>query len=463
MAHNEQVFTPIDIVSNILDEVDYVGDNIRNKHIMDIGFGKGAFLFEIIRRYIEVCKREELTDAQINYELSTYIHGIEVDETLYKEVYDELSKRYPDIQFDIRCGDVLTITEYNDKMDYVVGNPPYCKVHDLNDRYDNVKKFKFTQNGMTDLYLAFFEVGLNMLCMKGTLGYITPSSWLTSLAANKFRKYIIDNDYLEHITHFGGELKFKGVTTFTAITILHKSTVECRGFSFYLPDKVGVLPYDEAFIHGKLYLGTEKELKTLREILNNSSTYHKIKVKNGFATLNDKLFIHKNGKLRKNFIPVIKASTGELHVCFFPYDKKGKHITFDRINENTLSYMYGYADGIKMKFDEDDYLFGRTQGIKDVYCNKYCISNLVNDNIDSIKLNEAPAGTGVYSGLYICMSEGDIFDYEEQIVNAIHNKEFISYVKNIGKYKNGGYYTFSSRDLENWLNYYIFALEKKDK
>ena len=31
--------------------------------------------------------------------------------------------------------------------------------------------------------------------------------------------------------------------------------------------------------------------------------------------------------------------------------------------------------------------------------------------------------------------------------------DFIEYIKAVGKYKNGGYYTFSSKELESWLNY----------
>lgn len=34
----------------------------------------------------------------------------------------------------------------------------------------------------------------------------------------------------------------------------------------------------------------------------------------------------------------------------------------------------------------------------------------------------------------------------------IENEDF-EYIKAVGKYKNGGYYTFSSKELEMWLNY----------
>lgn len=38
-------------------------------------------------------------------------------------------------------------------------------------------------------------------------------------------------------------------------------------------------------------------------------------------------------------------------------------------------------------------------------------------------------------------------------MNYLYNDEFVNYVKALGRYKNGGYYTFTSKDLQNFLNY----------
>ena len=56
-------------------------------------------------------------------------------------------------------------------MDYVLGNPPYVRVHNLGDSFDLIKNFLFAQNGMTDLYIVFYEIGLRMLNKDGILGY----------------------------------------------------------------------------------------------------------------------------------------------------------------------------------------------------------------------------------------------------------------------------------------------------
>ena len=78
-------------------------------------------------------------------------------------------------------------------MDFVFGNPPYVRVHNLENIYGEVKKFKFTEGGMTDLFIVFFEIGFKMLTRKGSMCLITPSSWLNSLAGRNLRKYILEH------------------------------------------------------------------------------------------------------------------------------------------------------------------------------------------------------------------------------------------------------------------------------
>lgn len=50
-----QVFTPDWIVSEILDLVGYNNESILDKYILEPSSGDGAFLLEIVKRYIGVC------------------------------------------------------------------------------------------------------------------------------------------------------------------------------------------------------------------------------------------------------------------------------------------------------------------------------------------------------------------------------------------------------------------------
>ncbi len=85
--------------------------------------------------------------------------------------------------------------------------------------------------------------------------------------------------------------------------------------------------------------------------------------------------------------------------------------------------------------------------MRDVCREKTAINNLIRSK-DSIRLERVGAGCGVYSGLYII---GDVGF--ETLRAIIISDEFVEYVSLLKNFKNGGYYTFSSRELEQYLNY----------
>lgn len=85
---------------------------------------------------------------------------------------------------------------------------------------------------------------------------------------------------------------------------------------------------------------------------------------------------------------------------------------------------------------------------------KYSINSIIKD-VETIRLIGVPVGSGLYSGLYILTEVP--FDILE---SAIKSKEFINYLAMLKNYKRGGYYTYSSKDLEQYLNYKISQHEK---
>ena len=92
--------------------------------------------------------------------------------------------------------------------------------------------------------------------------------------------------------------------------------------------------------------------------------------------------------------------------------------------------------------------FGRSQAINDTFKDKLTVNTLIR-TVSDLKFVKAGAGVGVYGGLYIT-SDTIPFD---SIINVLKSNEFIKYVSLLGKYKSGGYYTFSSKDLKSFLDY----------
>ena len=467
IKHYGQIFTPEYLVNLILDFTGYSGEKILRNHIIDNSCGDGAFLCCIAERYIKAYYESGKSDlTQLRNELSEYIHGIEKDPAAYEVCLENLNQitsllRVGPVQWDVVCADAVLDKRFYGKMDYVVGNPPYVRVHNLNDSYPDVKKFTFTTNGMTDLYLAFFELGFNMLNKSGKLCYITPSSWLSSLAGSTLREYIYCRKNLKKLIDLGHFQPFKA-TTYTLISMFDNTQVQ-NTFDYYkfnkdtlAPEYQATLSYDDSYIKGSFYLAEPEVLHKLRSIKNNY-TSAAVKVKNGFATLADSVFIRDFFPFEHFQIPVLKASTGQWHKAFFPYDRNGKPFCENEIfsNKDVKFFLESNKKHLLKNATPEEmpewYLFGRTQAIKDVYSNKYAINTVIKD-VDSIKLTQVPVGSGIYSGLYILTNAS-----EKDLRRCICSQDFIDYLKTLKKYKSGGYYTISSQELEDYINFHFMS------
>ena len=460
-----RVYTPKYIVNNILDMAHYIGDNILEKHVIDNSCGDGAFLCEIIERYCSFATKKGLTPDILKKHLEEYIHGIEIEPNEYKKCLgniNQIVERYgitTNISWDIICADTLTVVKYNGKMDFVLGNPPYVRVHNLDDSFDMAKRFSFAQDGMTDLYIVFYEIGLKMLNKNGVLGYITPSSFFNSLAGNYMRKYFAQENLIEKLVDLKHFQAFNA-TTYTTIVILNKQ--HCSNeLEYYQFDEKNLIPYyvetltsNDYYIAQNFYFSTKNNLSLLKKVFFNLGRCD-IEVKNGYATLCDDIFIGSFEFKSKNIIPVIKASRGEKKQIIYPYDQNGKLITEENLMKDKELYNYLLANKSKLlkrssenKADSYWFAFGRSQAINDTYKNKIAINALLRTSAD-LKIISAPAGTGVYSGLYLIGNEQSL----SRISEILLNEEFSIYISLLGKYKSGGYYTFSSKDIKAYLDY----------
>ena len=260
-----------------------------------------------------------------------------------------------------------------------------------------------------------------------------------------------------------GHFQAFDATTYTMISLFDKD-VRHDGFDYqkYGDSHSERLTIEETIIGNTMYLSDRKTLKELREIF---TANHKkcVQVKNGFATLADSVFIGDNFPFKKFLIPTIKASTGKWHMAFFPYDKNGKPQPKERIFEDDAiaNYLQNHKKHLlKGKTENENpdwYLYGRTQALKDVWSQKYTVNTILKD-VKSIKINAVPAGSGVYSGLYILTSVS-----MDVLTQIICNQDFINYISVLKKYKSGGYYTFNSKELEAYLNYKLSRMFSNGK
>ncbi len=461
---NGRIYTPVYIVNNILDLSNYYGKSILKKHIIDNSCGDGAFLCKIVERYCTVAIDNNMTLSELKNDLEIYIHGIELNSVEANKCIINVSNiaflfGVENVNWDIICDDATTVNKFNGKIDFVFGNPPYVRVHNLGSSFNSVKKFTFAQNGMTDLFIVFYELGLRMLSKNGVLGYITPSSFFNSLAGSYMRKVLVNDNLIDKIVDLKHFQAFNA-TTYTTIVILKKNK-QNNNISYYQFDEQKKIPYyvdtltpNDFFICGNFYFSKKENLLILSKIFHNLGECD-VSVKNGYATLCDDVFISDFEFSSDYIIPVIKSSRGTTSKMFYPYDKEGNLILESKLKEDYNMYRYLTQNKNKLlkRSNEKDnnlywYAFGRSQAIKDTFKDKLSINSLLRDESD-LKFVDVAAGVGVYGGLYLVSESIPA----EDIKKALKSSEFMTYISLLGKYKSGGYYTFSSKDLKIYLNY----------
>jgi adenine-specific DNA-methyltransferase len=129
----------------------------------------------------------------------------------------------------------------------------------------------------------------------GKLCYITPSSWINSIAGSALRKYILSHKNLISVIDLGHYQAFKA-TTYTMISLFQKGSSNTF-FTYYTYNEharekyyICNIDFSKVSINGNFYLADTQTLHELNQITSLASKKF-VSVKNGFATLADKIFI----------------------------------------------------------------------------------------------------------------------------------------------------------------------------
>lgn len=218
----------------------FIIDNILKKTITrttyticDCACGSGAFLVEAARR------------------LSKY-HGITISDVIENSIYgvDKIHKKIEQakilltllmlthgedrqkLSFNLKVADSLNVNWAklfpevgHEGFDAIVGNPPYVRARNLPDytkRALRDARWKTAPSGKPDLFMPFVELGAELINENGTLGYILPNTFYTSLAARGMRNMLQERTLIKEMIDFGHQQAFDDVTTYTCILVLDK-------------------------------------------------------------------------------------------------------------------------------------------------------------------------------------------------------------------------------------------------
>lgn len=196
-------------------------------------------------------------------------------------------------------------------FDVVIGNPPYVKFQDLSSELRNklYHNWRTLRTGNYNLYFAFFELGMNILNKEGTLGYITPNNYFTSLAAKQVREYLSLNKLINKIIDFN-HLKLFDAQTYTAITFLDYKNKNY--FEYERVDNYETLNSLYGLNYSKVYFKNldNKKWRILREIdqdnikkieLSGEKLGNIVDIRVGIATCKDSFYFLDGSTLKNGF------------------------------------------------------------------------------------------------------------------------------------------------------------------
>ena len=234
---------------------------------------------------------------------------------------------------------------FNKKYDTIIGNPPYIRFQDLNKEYRDFLQNNFIscQNGNFDIFYAFIEKCISLLKLNGEMILIVPNSWLTNKSAANLRELL--KDYEIEITDFDTDKNFKDADTYTVFLYLRKRAGEIKIIK-----------------NEKEYILKNTNTPWVIDIQNNIDLTI---IKNGIATLCDKLFIFDKFIKDKNTTKIYcsynkkwynvendilrdcaKISKQQNKICIYPYDNNGKALNEEYIRNN-FPLLYYYLNDIK--------------------------------------------------------------------------------------------------------------------
>ena len=106
-------------------------------------------------------------------------------------------------------------------FDVVVGNPPYVRQEMLGPFKPYLARRYATWHGAADLYVYFYERGLELLAPEGKLSYIVTNKWLRAGYGEPLRRFFTERAEIEEILDFGHAPIFEDADTFPCIIVAH--------------------------------------------------------------------------------------------------------------------------------------------------------------------------------------------------------------------------------------------------
>ena len=305
---NGAVYTPDYIREYIVTSIlGRLNGNLAEKKYADIACGCGGFLITLAKHL----HYSGLAYADI---FGNCLYGVDIEEysinrtkimlsLLAIESEDVMSYEFNLIHANSLCFDWKTVDaiRIHGGFDVVVGNPPYVGASKIDrDTLELVKQWEVSSTGKADMYIPFFQIGIESLVYGGVLGYITVNNFYRSINGRALRNYFARHVYDLTIIDFGAEQIFQGRSTYTCLCFLekvhhgsvHYTATNSDGLGTLLDNSYIDIEYRSLHHDGGWVLASREDLERIRLIrstgipLGDYTT-----IRNGFATLRNDVYL----------------------------------------------------------------------------------------------------------------------------------------------------------------------------
>lgn len=228
------VFTRRWVVEWMLDLAGYLPDRpLGNLTFLEPSCGAGAFLLPALDRLLSSCDRHGLDVREATAALvAVDLHAPSVEATR-RSVIRRLGARVTPPEAEILATTWVRQADFllddTPSADFVVGNPPYVRLEEIPKQLASKYRTRWnTMGGRADLYVGFYERGLQLLNDEGVLAFICADRWMRNSYGRLLRSMISAGPWavdtivrLHDVDCFEEE-----VSAYPAITVLRRGRQE---------------------------------------------------------------------------------------------------------------------------------------------------------------------------------------------------------------------------------------------
>ncbi len=110
-------------------------------------------------------------------------------------------------------------------FDVVIGNPPYVRQEWIAKDKPFLEKHYRAYDGVADLYVYFYELGIKLLKPGGRLGFVVTNKWMRAGYGEPLRKFFGEYAWVEQVVDFGHAKQiFPDADVFPSILVAKKPT-----------------------------------------------------------------------------------------------------------------------------------------------------------------------------------------------------------------------------------------------